>query len=141
RAAVEARSIEPTHRLVRILRRRHLDEPEAARAPRVPIGDDAGGLDGAHRRECVPETIAGGGVGEAADEQFHGHERYSFLISQCTALNRCSRQYTSFALPTPSMWGSAGARASYQPISWPGLRIATCSSRPRRTASLRSRSV
>src|SRR5437867_2628485 len=87
-AAIDLTTVEALHRLFGFFRRGHLDEPEATRAPSVPIGDDHGRFDATRLGEQLAEPIARRGERETADEEFLRHEGASLLPpDSCTPQN------------------------------------------------------
>src|SRR5688572_28198614 len=65
--AVELTAVQLGDRVVRPLRGIHLDEAEATRLAREPVGDDGRRKDVAALAEELSQAIAGGGVRKAAD--------------------------------------------------------------------------
>src|SRR5438477_620811 len=104
--AVETGAVQLADGLLGLLRRRHLDEPEAARAASVPVCHDARGFDRATRRERFAQTLVGGGEGEAADEQFDRHSKSSLCL----------------CLPTPVHDPELGRRSGTRPDGEEGSR-------------------
>src|SRR5712692_9446196 len=73
RAAAEGMAVELSDRRLGRLGRRHLDEAEAARLARVPIGHDRDVLDALELAEELAQRFGRGADGKAADEKLR-HE-------------------------------------------------------------------
>src|SRR5437867_5896296 len=71
--AVDVLAVELRDCLIGLLRRRHLDEAEAARATGFTIGHDCSRLDPPGRREHFTKPFRRCGERETADEQFLRH--------------------------------------------------------------------
>src|ERR1043166_2366367 len=81
--AFDHRAVERLDGVLRLLVRGHLDEAEAARATRLPIGDDAGAGHGSVVGEELSEGVVGGVEGEVADvELVFGHGLFLFDLSK-----------------------------------------------------------
>src|SRR5579875_509621 len=72
-AAGEVPAVQRRDRLVRLARRAHLDEAEAARAPRVAVRDDGGGFARPVLREERLEVRASGVERQVSDEDLLAH--------------------------------------------------------------------
>src|SRR5207247_7556702 len=79
RPAVEVRAVQAADRLLGLLGRRHLNEPEAARPAGLPIRHDARGLDGAGAGKGFAQALTGGRKRKAADEELDRHAKSSIL--------------------------------------------------------------
>src|SRR5207249_5659945 len=79
-AAVERMAVERRDRAFRLLGGGHLDEAEASRASRLPVGHHGGRLHLAEPRKRGAQTIGRGGEGKTTDEQLHGHDMGSFRL-------------------------------------------------------------
>src|SRR5262245_32709860 len=71
RTAVELAAAELVDRGLALGLRRHLDEPEAARAARVTVGDDAAAVDRAGLREELAQIVLGRLERKVTNVQFH----------------------------------------------------------------------
>src|SRR5262245_63335729 len=87
---VELTAIELRDRVVRAFCRVHLDEPEPTRLTREPVGNHRRRQDVAALAEEFPQSLAGGGVGEAADIELgrHRNPRSLPLIAHAPRLGR-----------------------------------------------------
>jgi hypothetical protein len=69
-APIELPPVELRNRVLGLLGRGHLHEPEATRLPRETIGDHGGGLHVSGLREELTKPFARGRIGETADIEF-----------------------------------------------------------------------
>src|SRR5262249_11285960 len=67
-SATDIATVQLGDRLARLARRAHLDEPEAARATAVAVGDDRRRFDRSGRGEQLLEILPGGREREVSDE-------------------------------------------------------------------------
>src|SRR5207249_11094397 len=90
RAALQILAIELGDRLLRLARRAHLDEAEAARLPGGAIGDDRDRLARPGLREQRLQVLARGVEGKVADEDLLAHffSRSSPLMGRLWILSR-----------------------------------------------------